>query len=143
MIINLNILGGLIMQTIKELKQLKDIRVNAVNQLFSMLPNYEVAKRFADDLNCDIEEALVIANELAPSIDIYVKIKDDYYHIYKYSLLRKEYRAKQLYSRECKAKDGNNSISWYKSTETLSNYRLDSAEIITKEEFDAIEAIAK
>ena len=131
------------MQTIKELKQLKDIRVNAVNQLFSMLPNYEVAKRFADDLNCDIEEALAIANELVPNIDIYVKINENYYHIYKYSLLRNEYRAKELYSHECKAKDGNNTIAWYKGTETLSNYRLDKAEIITKEEFEAIEAIAK
>ena len=131
------------MERIKELKQVKDIKDNAVHQLLSMLPNYEVAKRFADDLNCNIEEALVIANELVPSIDIYVKIKDDYYHIYKYSLLRNEYRAKQLYSRECKAKDGNNSISWYKSTETLSNYRLDNAEIITKEEYEAIEVLAK
>jgi hypothetical protein len=131
------------MNQIQDLNQLKDIRVNAVNKLFAMLPNYEVAKRFADDLGCDIEEALTIANDLVPNLDIYIKIKDNYYHIYKYGLLRNEYKAKQLYSHETKANDGNNTIKWYKGTETLSNYRLKDAEIVTKEEYEAIYAIAE
>lgn len=131
------------MNTIKELKHVKEIRTNAVNQLFAMLPNYEVAKRFADDLYCDIEEALVIANNLVPNLDIYVKVEDMYYHIYKYSLLRNEYTAKQPYNRNREAKDGNDSITWYRSTAILSSYHINKAEVITKEEFEAIDAIAK
>lgn len=131
------------MERIKELKNVKDIRNNALNKLLSMLPNYEVAKRFADDLNCDIEEALTVANNLVPNLDIYVKLNNHYYHIYKYSLLRNEYKAKELYSHETKSKDGNDSITWYKGTETLSNYRLEQAEVITEEEFRAIEVLAK
>lgn len=131
------------MNTIQDLNQLKDIRVNAVNKLFAMLPNYEIAKRFADDLNCDIEETLVIANNLVPNIDIYIKVEDSYYHIYKYGLLRKEYEATQLYIREHKAKDGNDSFNWYKRTAIITNYHLNKAEVITKEEFEAIYAIAE
>lgn len=128
---------------ITELKQLKDIRVNAVNQLCSMLPNYEVAKLFAKDLDCAIEDALIVANDLIPEVDIYYKRNDRYYHVYKYSSLRCEYTAKVLYSREFKNAEGNVDTKWHSHIDHISSYGLDEAEAITKEEFEAKEALTK
>lgn len=131
------------MQTIKELNQLKDINKNAVNQLFAMLPNYEVAKLFANDLNCDIEQALVVANELIPKIDIYCKRDDKYYHVYKYSVLNHEYTVKVVYLRQLKNSDGNLYDKWYSNIDRVTCYRFDEVETITKEEFEAKEALVE
>lgn len=132
------------MQTIKELKQLKDIRVNAVNQLWSMLPNYEVAKRFADDLDCDIETALLVANNLVPKIELYFKSDQHYYHIYNFSMITYDYAIKTLYPRECEGEKGEVIIKWHKTIDRISPYAIDmDSEIITKEEFEAKEALTK
>lgn len=131
------------MQTIKELNQLKDIHVNAVNQLFSMLPNYEVAKRFADDLGCAIEDALIVANSLTPKIDIYCKRDNKYCHVYKYSAIKCDYTVKVLYSRESKNAEGNVDTKWYSHIDYISSYGFDEAETITKEEFEAKEILVK
>ena len=131
------------MERIKELKQVKDIRDNAVHQLLSMLPNYEVARVFANDLDCDIEDALIVANNLIPQIDIYYKRNDRYYHVYKYSHLKREYIAKVLYSREYKNAEGNVDTKWHSHIDHISSCGLDEAEAITKEEFEAKEALTK
>lgn len=128
---------------ITELKHVKEIRTNAVNQLFSMLPNYEVAKLFAEDLDCDIEAALIVANNLIPEVDIYYKRNDRYYHVYKYSAIKCEYTAKVLYSREFKNAEDKVDTKWHSHIDNISSYGLDEAEAITKEEFEAKEALTK
>lgn len=131
------------MERIKELKQVKDIRDNAVHQLLSMLPNYEVARLFTNDLDCAIEDALIVANDLIPEVDIYYKRNDRYYHVYKYSSLRCEYTAKVLYSREFTNAEGNVDTKWHSHIDHISSYGLDEAEAITKEEFEAKEALTE
>ena len=128
---------------ITELKHAKEIRTNAVNQLFAMLPNYEVAKLFAEDLSCAIEDALIVANSLIPEIDMYYKHDNRYYHVYKYSAIKYEYTAKVLYSREHKNADGNVDTKWHSHIDYISSYGFDEAEAITKEEFEAKEALTK
>lgn len=131
------------MNTIKEMKQVKEIRNNAVNRLFAMLPNYEVAKWFAKDLGCAIEDALIVANNLIPEVDMYYKCNDRYYHIYNYSAIKYEYTAKVLYSREYKNSEGTIDTKWHSHIDHISSYGFDKAEVITKEEFEAKEALIK
>ncbi len=128
---------------ITELKHVKEIRTNAVNQLFAMLPNYEVAKLFAEDLGCAIEDALIVANSLIPEVDMYCKRDNRYYHVYKYSAIKCEYTAKVLYSREYKNAEGNVDTKWHSHIDYISSYGFDKAEAITKEEFEAKEALTK
>lgn len=131
------------MERIKELKNVKDIRNNALNKLLSMLPNYEVARVFANDLDCDIEDALIVANNLVPQVDMYYKRNDRYYHVYKYSHLKREYTAKVLYSREYKNANNEVDTKWHSHIDHISVYGLDDAESISKEEFEAKENLVK
>lgn len=131
------------MNTIKELKQVKAIRNNAVNQLLTMLPNYEVAKRFADALDCTIQDALIVANDLVPRVDVYYKRNDRYYHVYKYNVITQVYTVKVLYVRQVKNSDGSLGAKWQSLTDYINVYAFDEAEAITKEEFESIEVLAK
>lgn len=132
------------MNTIKNLEELKDIRNNAVEELFNMIPNYKAAKLFADELNCDILDTLIIVNNLIPNVDIYFKNNQYYYHIYGFNIIHYKYSVKILWFEEGENEDGIVITKWHKNIDFIEPYMINmDSEIITKEEFEAKEALTK
>ena len=128
------------MNTIKDLKEITNIDYIAIEQLFKLFPNYEIAKLIEEQLDCTIEEVLAVINNLVPKVDIYYKCNNRYYHVYKYSMLLHEYTAEVVYSKKLEDSDGNSYIKYYTEITPLSILDFEDAEAITKEDFEFVKA---
>lgn len=124
------------MTTIKDLKEITNIDYIAIERLFKLFPNYEIAKLIEEQLDCTIEEVLAVINNTVPKIDVYYKRNNRYYHVYKYSMLLHEYTAEVIYEKKWEDSDGNFYTEYHTEITRLYILDFENAESITKEEFE-------
>ena len=128
------------MNTIKNLKEITNIDYIAIEQLFKLFPNYEIAKLIEEQLDCTIEEVLAVVNNLVPKIDIYYKRNNRYYHVYKYSMLLHEYTAEVVYVKDLEGSNDIGCSEYHTEITRLGILDFEDAESITKEEFEFMKA---
>lgn len=121
------------------LKELREMAGNLSHKLFEQLPNYHVSKLIAEDLDCDIQDVLVVINNLVPNVDLCFIYNDKYYRVYKYNAINHNYKAEVLRPREVK---DSTEVEWRKYDETIDSWILNqNIEVISAESYNEKRAL--